>query len=164
MKFAWIVAASLALLAGAVAWAEDADTEDAKPTVAQLDWLAGTWRGTANDGAEWETIYTPPTGGMVLSASKEMKGGRTVMYDFERFQQKGDDVVMVPYPFGKKSVEFTLTSYDADAKKAIFENPEHDFPRKFTYQRTADDKLSIALVGDMGGGDVEVTIDLTLVG
>lgn len=129
--------------------------------VADLAWLEGSWTGKADDGAVWEAVYTAPSGGEVVSASKEMKDGKVAMFDFERFFEKGGKVVMVPFPWGRQSVEFPLTEFDAAARRAVFENPAHDFPRRFRYERVADDKLEIELAGDMGGNQVKMAIRLT---
>ena len=50
---------------------------------------------------------TTPRGGEIVSASKFIQGGRSVFFDYERFFTRGTDVIMNPYPGGKKSVEFT---------------------------------------------------------
>jgi hypothetical protein len=59
-----------------------------------------------------------------------------------------DGVLRVtPYPNGKMSATFTLVEYDPAAKKAVFANPEHDYPKRITYQRTADDRLLFVVAG-----------------
>jgi hypothetical protein len=44
-------------------------------------------------------------------------------------------------------VTFTLVEYDPAAKKAVFANPEHDYPKRITYQRVADDRLLFVVAG-----------------
>jgi len=129
-----------------------------EPRLADLTWLAGMWKGS--DGqSDWESCYTSPEGGQVVGASKEMRGGRVVMTDFEHFYEKDGELRMTPFPFGNRSVEFTLTSFDADARKAVFENPEHDFPKSFVYHRTGETTLSIVLEGDMGGQEARFVLE-----
>ncbi len=151
---------SLALSPLATGFAEDEmPAEPAPASVADLGFLAGSWKG--GDGtSEWEACYSTPSGGLVVSATKELKGGRAVMFDFERFQMKGETLIVVPYPFGKASKEFPLKALDRDAKKATFENAKHDFPRSLTYHRAADDQLNITLVGDMGSGEMTITLEM----
>ncbi len=131
----------------------------AKAGIAQLDWLEGTWEGT--DGkSRWEAIYSSPSGGAILSASKELRGERLVMIEFEHFYEKNGVVHLTPYPFGKKSVEFPMVDFDPETKQAVFENVEHDFPRLFVYTRTDADTLTIHLEGDQGEKAVEQTLEL----
>jgi hypothetical protein len=129
-----------------------------KAEISDLAFLAGSWTG--GDGtSEWESVYTGPEGGRIVGASKELRGGRTVMIDFEHFYEREGELRMTPYPFGNKSVEFTLTSFDRQARQAVFENPEHDFPKKFTYRAGGDDALTIELEGEMGGSDAKFAIE-----
>ena len=67
---------------------------------------------------------------------------------------------LTPFPFGKRSVEFTLTEFSGDTKTAVFSNPDHDFPKSFTYRWPSKDQLMIQLVGEMGGQDLTVALDL----
>ena len=95
----------------------------------------------------FETVYSSPECGMIVSASKETRDGRVTMFDFERMEVRRGRVVMTPYPNGKASVSFTLDDKDHDPKKrrAVFVNLKHDFPKRFTYERVADDRLVITL-------------------
>jgi hypothetical protein len=127
--------------------------------VAALAWLQGSWR-TADGDSVWEAVYSSPEGGEVVSASKEIAGGKVTTYDYERFFEKDGKVVFSPYPHGKKSKhEFPLESLDAGAKKAVFANPENDFPSKFTYHRVADDRLTVTLEGAPGGSPMKIAIE-----
>jgi len=154
---------SLLLLAGAVSLAlvpgPTAADEEGAPSIADLDWLSGAWTG--GDGqSTWETSYSSPDGGQIVAASKEMRGGKTVMIDFEHFYERAGSVRMTPYPFGKKSVEFTMTEFSRADKRAVFANPEHDFPNRFTYQRSSKSSLKITLEGTMNGSPLRVDISL----
>ena len=135
----------------------DGERLDGEPTVADLGFLSGQWTGREGE-SRWESSYSSTTGGQIVASSKEMKGGEVVMIDFEHFYERDGRLRLRPYPFGEASVEFTLTDFDGAARKAVFENPENDFPRRFTYQRVSESQLHITLVGDMGGGDVTMAL------
>lgn len=127
-------------------------------TAAELAFLAGKWRG--GDGqSEWESWYSSPEGGQVIGASKELRGGHAVSIDFENFYEREGALRMTPFPKGQRSEEFTLTSLSAPEKRAVFENPQHDFPSRFVYQRVDETHLRITLSGAPGGEPLEVTID-----
>ncbi len=137
----------------------DGERVTMEPRLEDLAFLAGEWTGT--DGTStWKSWYSTPEGGQVLGASKELRGGRVVMIDFEQFFLDGGKLRMTPYPFGNRSVTFTLSDFSLADKRAVFANPEHDFPQQFTYHRTAEDTLLIELEGDMGSGPVKLVIEL----
>jgi hypothetical protein len=128
----------LIVLGGLVSAFADADRQ-----LAALDWLAGTWHGTAGRG-EWLARYSTPEGGLILSLNKQIVDGRVVAFEFEQFQVVDGRLVMAPYPGGTKSpVVFTLTELDEEAQRAVFEKPEHDFPQIITYHRHAPGRLRI---------------------
>lgn len=157
----------LALLLGAAGFAFPQDADEAStpeaPTVAALGWLEGRWLGS--DGqSRWESVYSSAEGGQILSASKELRGEQVVMIDFEHFYVREGAVRLTPFPFGRRSVEFTLTELDLDARRVVFENLEHDFPQRFEYHRSGEKALRITLTGEQGGQPLEVTLALERVG
>ena len=80
--------------------------------------------------------------------SKYTANGMAVEFEFERFTEKDGAVVLTPYPDGKESpATFRLTDLDQKTRRAVFENPEHDFPTKISYQRVAGDSLTILVSG-----------------
>jgi hypothetical protein len=125
------------------------------PSIAELSWLEGVWRGKIG-ARDFEARYTSPDGGLILSASKYIAGGKAVGFEFERFEEKDGTVVLTPYPDGKSSVSFRLTDFDHKARRAVFENPAHDFPTRISYQRVAEDSLTILVSGPGKGGKESV--------
>lgn len=88
---------------------------------------------------------------MILSTSKAFRDGdekKLAWFEFERFELKEGLLRVTPYPNGKASVTFTLVEYDPAAKKAVFANPGHDYPKRITYQRVAEDRLLFVVAGD----------------
>jgi hypothetical protein len=135
--------------------------EDPRPTgLAALSWLEGSWEGTSDEGT-WETTYTSPRGGSMLSGAKLNHDGKERNFDFERWREEGGTVVMTPYPSGRKSKDFKAVEVDEKARRVVLENREHDFPKRFTYAASGKDKLAITLEGDQGGHPAKMTLDLT---
>jgi hypothetical protein len=127
-----------------------------RPSVSNLSWLEGVWRGRIG-ARDFEAHYTAPDGGVVLSASKYTANGKAAGFEFERFDTKDGTVVLTPYPEGKESpATFRLTSLDQKARRAVFENPSHDFPTRISYQRVAEDSLTILVSGPGKGGKESV--------
>jgi uncharacterized protein DUF6265 len=116
------------------------------PSIRDLAWLEGTWRGTIGD-RDFEARYSGADGGQVLSASKYTKDGVAAGFEFERFEEQGDSLVLTPFPEGKSSVTFRLAELDVKGQRAVFENLAHDFPTRLSYQRVANDRLTILVSG-----------------
>lgn len=133
---------------GAMVAVATAVAQEPPARVADLAWLAGHWRGTLANGATFETHYTDAAGGTIVSASKEHRGDRTLGFELELFFEKGGRVFYQPHPNGKRSEHvFPLLSLEPGARRAVFENKEHDFPQTFIFERPADDRLLIILRG-----------------
>jgi hypothetical protein len=118
----------------------------APPSIRDLSWLEGTWRGQIG-GRDFEAYYTSADGNQILSASKYTEKGKPAGFEFERFEQRGDTVMLTPFPEGISSVSFPLTDYEAKTRRAVFENAAHDFPTRISYQRVAKDRLVILVSG-----------------
>lgn len=151
---------ALILLAGSLlgparAAAQVAQAQGEKPGIAKIEdlaWLAGSWSGEikgAGTTTRFETHYTTPQGGVILSSSKAFKPeGKLSWFEFERFEVRDGVLQVTPYPNGKASVSFALVEYDPAAKKAVFANAQHDYPNRITYQRVAEDRLLFVVAGE----------------
>jgi Domain of unknown function (DUF6265) len=126
-------------------------------SVSDLTWLEGVWRGEIG-GRQFEARYTSPEGGQILSASKYTEKGKPAGFEFERFEQRGDTVLLTPFPQGKSSVTFPLTDYNAKGHRAVFENLAHDFPTRISYQLLGKDRLTILVSGPGEDGNEQVLI------
>ena len=127
----------------------------APPTINDLSWLEGIWRGRVG-GRDFEAHYTGVEGGQILSASKYTEEGKPAGFEFERFEQRGDTLVLTPFPEGQSSVSFPLADYDSKNRRAAFENLAHDFPTRISYQRVAKDRLTILVSGPGEDGKEQV--------
>src|ERR671910_2337583 len=127
----------------------------APPSITDLTWLEGTWQGRIG-GRDFEAHYTGVDGGQVLSASKYTEAGKPAGFEFERFEQRGDTLVLTPFPEGKSSVSFPLAEYDSRTRRAVFENLSHDFPTRISYQRVGKDRLTILVSGPGEDGKEQV--------
>lgn len=125
------------------------------PTISNLSWLEGTWHGRIG-GRDFEAHYTGVEGEQILSASKYTEHGKPAGFEFERFEQRGDTLLLTPFPEGQSSVSFPLSEYDGGTRRAVFENLSHDFPTRISYQRVAKDRLTILVSGPGEDGKEQV--------
>ena len=119
---------------------------EARGTLTQLAWLAGTWTGGGGP-VSFEERWTPAAGGAMLAVSRTMKGDRMVAFEYLRIVERDGGLVYIAQPNGRPPTEFVLTAITADS--ATFENPMHDFPKMIRYTKRADGSLE-ARVSDGG--------------
>ena len=129
------------------------------PTIEDLGFLAGTWSGDAW-GGKFIAYYTTPEGGSVISHSKLMRGDEEAFYEFELFEVRDDVIHLQPFPGGQRATGLALAELDRDARKAVFENPDKDYPTQIVYERVSDDRLVITLSDPHGGSSKIEVFDL----
>ena len=116
-------------------------------SLSDLAFMTGCWKGRLADGkGTIEERYNAPTAGLMLGTSQVVVDGRTEFFEFIKVEQAGDGVQMTPAPMGNKSVPFRLVA--GDGKKAVFENLEHDFPKRIIYRLREDGSLFARIEGD----------------
>ena len=123
--------------------------------ISALNWLSGNWE---MDG--FKAHYTTPEGGQIFSVSRYFKDEKVTFFEFEHFFMKDGSIFVNPYPKGEKSVIFKITNFDPAIKKAVFQNPEHDWPTQLSYERKSDDRLFIEASGLQDGKMRVETFDL----
>lgn len=126
----------------------------AKAAIGDVSWLAGAWVGTRSSGSSIEERWSPPKGGAMLAVSRTVNtSGKMNAFEFLRIVERDGGLVYVAQPGGAKGTEFVLTELTTDngAKRAVFENPRHDYPNRIVYELSADGGLS-ATIGQMKGG------------
>jgi Domain of unknown function (DUF6265) len=90
----------------------------------------------------------------MLGMSRTLAGSRTVEFEFLRIEQREDGIYYVAQPKGRcPATDFKLTR--AGAQEAVFENPQHDFPKRIIYRKTAEDSLTASI--DAGEGSKAMT-------
>jgi hypothetical protein len=115
--------------------------------VSALAWLTGHWRG-GQDGLEMEEVWTAPAGGMLLGLHRDVKGGRSVSWEFLRIEQTQDGPVYLASPRGRPATPFKLV--ESGERRAVFANPQHDFPQRILYWIEADGALHARVEGAAG--------------
>ena len=117
--------------------------------ITQLAWLSGDWQTAPGGRAQIEEHWTQPAGGSMLGMSRTVAGGKTAEFEFLRIEQRENEIYYVAQPKGRcPQTEFKLTR--VTAQEAVFENPTHDFPKRISYKKTADDSLTASIDGGEG--------------
>ena len=118
------------------------------PTLADLSWMSGDWQTAAGGRTQIEEHWTAAAGGSMMGVSRTVAGDKTVEFEYLRIEQREDGIYYVAHPKARcPGTDFKLTR--ASATEAVFENPQHDFPKRIIYRKT-DDGLTASI--DAGEG------------
>ena len=119
------------------------------PAIADLSWIAGDWQTAPGGRRQVEEHWTNAAGGTMMGMSRTVAGDKTVEFEYVRIEQRADGIYYVAHPKARcPGTDFKLTK--ASATEAVFENPQHDFPKRIIYRMTADDSLTASIDGGEG--------------
>jgi hypothetical protein len=112
--------------------------------------MAGDWMGVDGGagGVEMEERWTEPRGGMMLGIHRDVKAGKAVDFEFFRVAATPDGIVYFASPRGRPAVPFK--AIESKDKRVVFENKEHDFPKRIIYWLGGDGSLHARIEGDPG--------------
>jgi hypothetical protein len=139
-----IRAAGLAALALAVVAGAQAPPRAPAHTVADLAWISGSWEMTRG-ATRVEEHWTRPAANALLGMGRRLNGERMVFFEFLRIEQRDDGIYYVAQPRGRAPTDFKLTRFDGSS--AVFENPQHDFPKRVLYRKNPDGSLTARVDG-----------------
>src|SRR4030095_8163117 len=119
------------------------------PTLADLSWISGDWQTAPGGRRQIEEHWTQAAGAMMMGMSRTVAGEKTVEFEYLRIEQRADGIYYVAHPKARcPGTDFKLTR--ASATEAVFENPQHDFPKRIIYRKPADDSLTASIDGGEG--------------
>jgi len=132
-----------------------ADVRPAAGSIAQAEWLAGTWTGAAGPNSI-EERWTPAASGAMLAVGRTLRDGGMRSFEFLCIVEHEGSLAYTAMPNGQTPPTFfMLTAITADSM--TFENPSHDYPKVIQYRRLPDGTLqTTASGGGSDAGDVVV--------
>jgi cytochrome c553 len=117
-------------------------------TAVEFAWLAGHWCGTA-DGTESEEYWLASRGGMLLGLHRDLDQGRASGFEFMRIVHDAGSATLYAQVSGRTpATAFTLAEYGP--RRAVFANPDHDYPKRVTYERRDPNTLVASIDGGPG--------------
>ena len=118
-------------------------------TITDLSWISGDWQTAPGARAQIEEHWTSAAGGTMMGMSRTVAGEKTAEFEYLRIEQRVDGIYYVAHPKARcPGTDFKLTR--ASATEAVFENPQHDFPKRIIYRKTGDDSLTASIDGGEG--------------
>lgn len=122
-----------------------AEEEPAPPKVEDLAWMAGTWR--ADDGPmPFEEHWTAPWGGTMAAVSRGQSNGAVSMVELSSIEPVAGELVLhlrhfhgALKPWAEEADgPLTWTLAESKENRAVFTDPEQEFPRNVIYERDGD--------------------------
>jgi len=126
-------------------------------TVADLEWMVGSWAGDGF-GGRIEEVFLPPSNGAMPVTFRAARGGVVGFYEFILCEQEGDGVVMRLHHFspGMKRWEdepVTLDLVELGETSALFaERDDAEERSRLSYVRK-DRTLDVKLIEEHDGAD-----------
>lgn len=118
-------------------------------SLSDISWITGDWQTPAGGRRQIEEHWTGVAGGTMMGVSRTIAGDKTVEFEYLRIEQRADGIFYVAHPKARcPGTDFKLTR--ATASEAVFENPQHDFPKRIIYRKSADDTLTASIDGGEG--------------
>jgi len=135
-------------------------TRQTNDTVLAAEWLVGTWENKTTKGSTYET-WTKSAQGELLGKSYMLKAADTVVFETIRLVAENGKLLYIPtvknqnnaLPVRFVSVKITPTTL-------VFENVNHDFPQKITYNQITTDSLVAEISGLKNGTPRSVTFPM----
>lgn len=123
----------------------------AKATIGDLQWLVGAWTGSRGTGGttSFEERWSPPLGGAMLATSRTVSRDRMSAFEYLRIVERDGGLVYIAQPNGGAPTEFVMS--EMGERRAVFDNPRHDYPKRITYELSAEGVLT-ATIGFTKGG------------
>lgn len=115
--------------------------------LSKLNWMLGNWSGLAGESLVTER-WVKINDSLFSGESYFIKGSDTLSRESISIQLQATAVLYIPLVEGQNNNEpvfFRMTF--ADSKNAVFENQEHDFPQKISYQFNGGDSLIASVSG-----------------
>lgn len=124
----------------------------APPTLTDLEFLAGAWEHD-EDGTLVREVWDEPRGDAMVGHFVVVSGGSAMLYELFAVEQgEGAPVLRLRHfnrglePWASEAdAPLTLTLIEAADGRAVFANPENDFPQEMVY-RVKEDTLTVTLI------------------
>lgn len=126
----------------------------------RFDWLVGKWEAKTKEGMVYE--YWDKTALFTLEAKGgELVRGDTVFKELVTLIKINEYWCYIPIVGKQNPIIFTLR--ESNTTKFIFENKEHDFPQKITYERIDSLHFNARVEGKINGKEMQEEYKMTKV-
>jgi len=100
-----------------------------------MSWLAGYWLDCSG-GREASETWSDPRAGLIVGHSVTVRNGRSGFESARIAPVKDGGLAYFAQPGGAPATPFRLI--DSGPQRAVFANPDNDFPHRIIYDRAGD--------------------------
>lgn len=104
-------------------------------TIDDLSWMAGYWL-SCDGGREVSETWSDPRGGLMAGITLTVGRSGRASLEFTRIAPVSEVLAFLAQPGGIPATAFALVKVAPN--RAVFENPDHDFPQRVIYARDGD--------------------------
>lgn len=114
----------------------------------EFQWLKGSWKMESKRGTiieSWNISNDSTLSGISILVNKNLD---TSLLEEISLAYRGGNYFYIPVAFGQNNdepVKFSITAFNESG--FVAENPEHDFPKRITYQKVNSDSLFVFIDG-----------------
>lgn len=112
-----------------------------------LSWISGYWFDCTN-GREVSETWSDPRKGLMVGHNITVSRAGRVGFEVSHIGMTPQGFAYVAQPDGAPPTIFVMT--ENEGSRAVFSNPENDFPQRVIYWREGD-VLHARIEGDMNG-------------
>lgn len=106
--------------------------------IERVAWLQGCWESASTERVI-EERWMAPRGGSMVGVGRTVRGGELAEYELVVIREHGEQLAYEAHPSGQPSATF-LSDTLTDAT-VVFQNLQHDFPKRVGYKRGGPDEL-----------------------
>jgi len=111
------------------------------------DWLLGKWENKSDEGNLLE-IWKKVNDSLFIGESYFIKGKDTLHFENIQLKQQGEELFYTTTIRGQNNDKPVTFKQNVEImKQLVFENPQHDYPRKIVYKPFAKNHLLIEVSG-----------------
>ena len=118
----------------------------------EVGFLAGSWL-RSDERSSSEEHWLAERGGMMLGLYRKVRTSGKVSFEYLRLERREDGIYYVANPDGQPEASFKLI--ESKPGRAVFENPDHDFPTRIIYVLESDGSLTARIEGEIDGAKRE---------
>lgn len=100
-----------------------------------LAWMAGHWGAKEESGTSEEGWFSP-RGTALVGVHRDVAPDGSTFFEYLRIEVRPEGLFYVASPMGQGATSFRMVA--SSERRAVFEDPDHDFPKRITYWREGD--------------------------
>lgn len=134
-----------------------------KSQLNKLNWLEGTWQTKVEGNDVFET-WQFQGDSIWVGKSTFVKNGKELFSELMSIHQDNGKMQLNSAVSNQNDAEQVIFSEISwEGNKVVFENKEHDFPQRVTYQLKNKNELFAFISGDMNGKAHQIDFNFTKV-